>query len=671
MKINKIDIHGFGKLSDFSAELKDGINVIFGNNEAGKSTLQTFIKGMFFSLKGGRRTKKGGLAELRKYQPIDKFPYKGTLSYTLDDSSKFLIERDFEQNTVKLYDNNLKDISNEFDQSREDGVLFAKKQLGLDFSLFERTCFVKQTNVRLEHQDGRNIIEELSTQNHDSLEILSFSKAYESLNDAMKKYIGTDRTTKAPLNIIQDELVKLYQDKKDLDAKREYFLKFSNIFQNPNFRKDDLVNLVKTSSDNEKLSEELNGYLSSMNEYDTKIAELNNTYKGLEEQVLTYKGLLDTYRDNIREYKTFRGFQKGTTDELIEYKKRISLLENKVVDLTGHINKMQSISPLKHIIFILLAIICFGGGFVFWKYLAIPGIALALVALVFHNNYKKQKTEFESEKNFFESNLAGTKREIIELKSIIDATLSRASVSSIEEFVAAKSKYDYNNNLYNSSRQSITDSENRLKSINDSIEDYKKLIADIIKHLQNKFSVTSINKDLSDIGHEISIKEDEKKSLEGKKLALEIAMNTLSEVNDELSTDFMPKLNSRLSDIINKITDNNYATLSCDNEFNLNTIKQDSSFVIPEDYLSSGTTDQIYFALRIALLELITSKTNESLPIILDEIFAAYDDIRTRKTIEFLKELSGKYQIILFTCKKREVELIKDSLGKYANIIDM
>ena len=35
MKINKINIHGFGKLSDFSIELKPGINVIFGNNEAG------------------------------------------------------------------------------------------------------------------------------------------------------------------------------------------------------------------------------------------------------------------------------------------------------------------------------------------------------------------------------------------------------------------------------------------------------------------------------------------------------------------------------------------------------------------------------------------------------------------------------------------------------------
>ena len=681
MKINKIDIHGFGKLNDFSMELKNGINVVFGNNEAGKSTLQTFIKGMFFSLKGGRRTTKNGLAELKKFQPVENFPYRGTLSYTLDDSSNFLIERDFSQNTVKLYDNNLKDISNEFDQNRDEGVLFAQKQLGLSSSLFEQTCFVKQSNVCIEHKEGKNILEELSSQNGDSLEILSFRKAYDTLKDAIKTHVGTDRTTKAPLNIIENTLDKLYQDKRDLDAKREYFLKFSNIFQNPNFKKEDLENLIRTSSDNEKLSEELNGYLSSINEYERKISELTTVANGLEEQMATYKSMLDTYRENIREYKVFRIFPAGTTDELISNKKRISSLQDKIINLDKHLSEMKSVTPfnftkygaISSVSLLIILGLLYKGSLTNFLGILFGSIFLVSSFLTYNSykNYKKDKAEFKSEKEFLESTLSGTKREIVDLESIIQSNLSKAGVSSLEEFVSSKSKYDYNYNLYNSSRQSITDSEKRMQSINESIEDYKKLITDIIKHLQDKFSVSSINKDLATIQQEISIKEDEKKSLQETRLALQIAMDTLDEVNEDLSNDFMPKLNSRLGEIICKITNNKYTNLSCDDSFNINTIAKNSSLVISEDYLSSGTTDQIYFALRIALLEIISSKTNESLPIILDEVFAAYDDIRTKETIEFLGELSNNYQIILFTCKNREVELIKDSLGENINLINI
>ena len=47
MKIKKLKINGFGKLKDKDIELKEGINIIYGKNEAGKSTLLKFITRMF------------------------------------------------------------------------------------------------------------------------------------------------------------------------------------------------------------------------------------------------------------------------------------------------------------------------------------------------------------------------------------------------------------------------------------------------------------------------------------------------------------------------------------------------------------------------------------------------------------------------------------------------
>ena len=56
MKINKIKINSFGKLKEKEIELKNGINIIFGKNEAGKSTLLKFIVNSFY---GTSKNKKG------------------------------------------------------------------------------------------------------------------------------------------------------------------------------------------------------------------------------------------------------------------------------------------------------------------------------------------------------------------------------------------------------------------------------------------------------------------------------------------------------------------------------------------------------------------------------------------------------------------------------------
>lgn len=54
MKILSLHIDGFGKLNDRDLSFKDGLNVVYGRNEAGKSTLHTFIRGMLFGIERQR-----------------------------------------------------------------------------------------------------------------------------------------------------------------------------------------------------------------------------------------------------------------------------------------------------------------------------------------------------------------------------------------------------------------------------------------------------------------------------------------------------------------------------------------------------------------------------------------------------------------------------------------
>ena len=77
--------------------------------------------------------------------------------------------------------------------------------------------------------------------------------------------------------------------------------------------------------------------------------------------------------------------------------------------------------------------------------------------------------------------------------------------------------------------------------------------------------------------------------------------------------------------------------------------------MISLNQVSRGTLEQIYFALRITAAEILYQ---EEYPIILDDTFAFYDEERLRNTLRWLSD-SGK-QVLLFTCHKREEEIMNE-----------
>jgi uncharacterized protein YhaN len=126
-----------------------------------------------------------------------------------------------------------------------------------------------------------------------------------------------------------------------------------------------------------------------------------------------------------------------------------------------------------------------------------------------------------------------------------------------------------------------------------------------------------------------------------------------------------------MGNIMKSISGGRYEDIMADDSLTLNVQTPDvAEKVIPEQ-LSSGTADQMYFALRLATVMLV-EKDGEILPLFLDEPFVQYDEDRTKNVLELLKTESEKRQIILFTCKKREVELVNQIFeGTSINIVHM
>ncbi len=90
MIINSLKIYGFGKLSDLEISFTEGINVVEGRNEAGKSTLMAFIKAVLFGFASRRNPHE-------RYEPLGGGKFGGILYLTDSAGEKYSIERVFNQ----------------------------------------------------------------------------------------------------------------------------------------------------------------------------------------------------------------------------------------------------------------------------------------------------------------------------------------------------------------------------------------------------------------------------------------------------------------------------------------------------------------------------------------------------------------------------------------------
>lgn len=135
--------------------------------------------------------------------------------------------------------------------------------------------------------------------------------------------------------------------------------------------------------------------------------------------------------------------------------------------------------------------------------------------------------------------------------------------------------------------------------------------------------------------------------------ALTLAIDRICEISDRICQAAGGQLNERASAILEEITGGRYNRIVIDDtaEIRIHT----PSRVLGLNQLSGGTMQQIYFALRMAAGDLLSENT--TLPVILDETFAMYDDRRLEATLRWLKN-SGR-QVILFTCQNREREILK------------
>ena len=142
--------------------------------------------------------------------------------------------------------------------------------------------------------------------------------------------------------------------------------------------------------------------------------------------------------------------------------------------------------------------------------------------------------------------------------------------------------------------------------------------------------------------------------------AISLAMETLTQANVRLQERFSPELNRLTGQYMARLTGDKYPAVSLTRE--LEGFVREGDGVLPRSalYLSRGTADQLYLALRLAVCRLCLP---ERPPILLDDALVSFDDGRLAHALELLWELSGEQQLLLFTCQKREGEVLAGTPG--------
>ncbi len=135
--------------------------------------------------------------------------------------------------------------------------------------------------------------------------------------------------------------------------------------------------------------------------------------------------------------------------------------------------------------------------------------------------------------------------------------------------------------------------------------------------------------------------------------ALDTALKALRNANSRLQERFSPQLNARAAHYLSLLTGGSYTNLSLTRELEGKVTGVGDTLPHSALYLSRGTADQLYLAVRLAVCDLCLPG-DEAVPLVLDDALTAFDQSRMERALDLLCQLAETRQILLFSCHRRE-----------------
>lgn len=611
MKINNLKINGFGKLENKEINLSENINLIYGKNEAGKTTLLKFISGMFYGISKNKNKKE--IPDYEKYKPWKAEEYSGKIEYVLDNKETFEVFRDFNKKNPKIYKNS-EDISNEFNINKTKGNEFFYEQTNVDEPTFLSTTLVEQKNVVLDSEEQNGLIQKIANLLSTGEENVSYKKTIAQLSKRQTEEVGTLRTVGKPLNVLNQKIDELTKNKQKEEAEEE---------QKNELEKSQIVT-------NNKIKEKENK-LELIKKIDAKKTE----------EVLQNEKI------------------KINNEIINEEKIKIDNLKNKINENNKQKIKKNKINFLYFFIFILIIFNLLLFIFKFNKIIKIFSGIISILIIIYLIIKKIKINKLNSEKKL-ENN-----KYLLEIKSIEENIEKiKNNINKINNENSEKNKYfnsqiksEFNNKIEeNEIDYLLNENKKELDNIQENIE--KEISSLKFKQHTNEFDYNNIIKKLEEkarIEEELQNSLEEKDELLKLEKEITIAKIAIERAYEKMKNEITPKFSKNLSNIVDKISNGKYNKIKFVDGEGL-VVELENGDYINSNKLSIGTIDQLYLSLRLSALQEITQ---EKMPIILDEAFAYYDNKRLENILKYINEEFKENQIIIFTCSNREKEIME------------
>ena len=621
MKLLSLHIDGFGKFKNKDLQFADNMNIIYGYNEAGKSTIFMFIKAMFYGLERakGRASKSDTWTKFKPWGNGDI--YGGNLRFSYHDND-YRIERDFTKTATTPFA-----IVNETNGSNvENPSEFLKEALcGLSETAYSNTISISQLKSATDAKmvvELKNYIANMNTTGNMSLNI---NKASDFLKDKRKAFEST----------------------LDPDAPKTFN-----------------QNLTEIKVLEKKISSpEFSSHLKNLKEADAltekRIIDLNSQKETLIESIASK-----------RQHLSDLGFNDKKT--IVDLQSELNKGYNAY--LSAYESEKKSINKVYSIIFLVLSIISVilslyifktGKNNVFtattgisYQFAMILFIVICLASLVFasyiytmHNKDNRHLTELKV-------NLIALMARVGSFDSITEENIHRANktlsskISIFDEMSSDIAKIEALNVDIDNLRAKKAAYANGIDAKKQNEWELEKLMEKLAQLKEENDSLKNIISENDKIRFEID--------------AIELAMDTLKNLSETIKNSFGLYLNKDASELIEGITGGVYDSISIDENFNvfLNTPNR----LVPIEQASSGTMDQVYLALRIAAGRLMQGRSKE-LPFIFDDSFVNYDSIRLRAALLWIAN-NVPEQIIVFSCHMREAQLMTATMQEF-NLIEL
>lgn len=653
--IEEINIKAFGKFENFKMTLGSGLNVIYGKNESGKSTLQLFIKAMLYGLPS--RKKSGEyLKDRDRAIPWNSSYAEGSLKLRADNRS-IEIYRRFGKTAagdrVEVCDG----ITGEKILDYAD-LDIGEALLGISCEVFEKTMWISQSGASI---NGKS--EELSAK---LINLHSAGDEAVSAEAALKMLLKEKRLLKAKDKRSAKGKIDVLAERRE-ECRRQKYELATRISQTEEINKRLSVAVSEQMDINaeiEKLeetfkksiqAEKQTAVIQRLKNIDECNNQLDLIYKS--EDYINGRELTEDDVNIARELEMRLDSLKEETDNSADEEKALgrssvasATVGGGVVFSAGAFAAALILFILKSYVFATVSIILF-----------LIGILAIILGIRMSADCKNIKSRLDREKQERQTQAQ-------EVKDRYDKLVSRFGASDFKElsqlYIRVQGILEREKNLKEAKAGFLgSDTYEDLKAMayvgNTAVDipsaEAEKMLAQKrkrqlelateIKGLESKMAYEVKITDIpADIETELMAVENEIKECTRRLEAIEMAEQAICEASENFRLGFTPMLSKRVDEIIGILTDDKYGGVKISEDYRIRVLAE--SGLYDAEYFSKGTYEQLYFALRISVAELIC----KNLPMFFDDILMVYDNERTIAALNLLKEITQQRQAVVFTC---------------------